>query len=173
MGHMSIWKLSPGLSLKIQRPKDKWGFNKIIDVTVIFMRSCLICSSDGTNVHRRLRGLFVYQEKSLTKHLRNFEVLIRSLGNKLHISRNIYSAFYMTKNNRSEERSGYWQVDSYCYVYIYSWATIINLFWAILLSDLLILIEPSNFYDRLIVIYLLDKSLHTDFVATRKSAVHR
>ena len=69
-------------------------------------------------VHRRLRGLFVYQEKSLAKLLQNFEVRIRSLGNKLHTSRNIYSGFYTTMNYRSKERSGYWQVDTYCYVYI-------------------------------------------------------
>ena len=42
-----------------------------------------------------------------------------------------------------------------------------------LLLDLLILNEPSKFYDQSIVIYILEKCLHTDFVATRKSAVHR
>ena len=84
------------------------------------------------------------------------------------------SFLHTTMIYRSGAKSGDWQVYIYWFELIYTLELLLtNLFWAILLSDLLILIEPSKFYDRLIVIYILDKSLHIDLMATRKSAVHR
>ena len=120
--------------------------------------------------------VFLFIKINLWKSVRNFNVFIQSLGNQLLNFR--IRRFYcgLWNNNELSNRGEEWILaGGYVLLCFYSWVTItiINLFWAILLSDLLILNEPSNFYDRSIVIYILEKSLHTDFVATRKSAVHR
>ena len=79
------------------------------------MRSCLICSYDGTNVHRGLRSLFVYQDKSLIVY--EISKCSSKVWEIIYLtSEDLTVGSKTTMNYRSEERSGYWQVDTYCYV---------------------------------------------------------
>ena len=69
------------------------------------------------NRHRGLRGLFVYQDKSLKKYTK-FQRVHPEFGKSTTSEFEDFTVGSETTiYYRSEERSGYWQVDTYCYVF--------------------------------------------------------
>ena len=178
---MNLGKTSKN-SVKIQRLREVYGLNKNIKMCDIIMRSLLLGLNYVTSgaLWSLWLGWYYSDLSFATEIIFLFNGVWYGFLYWLQLNTDLEDEvatgklfLHTTMIYRSGAKSGDWQVYIYWFELIYTLELLLtNLFWAILLSDLLILIEPSIFMICWLW-YRLDLSLRIDFMATRMSVVHR